>query len=143
MLTHLFVISPCFLGIDKYGVEPIVGFHVAFGCYVQVYSVYIGKQLSVKFGGVTMVSDMFARNSHLSATNTCTNVTHAIVIADFLVQVVGLGFASLSGEEHDAFLRFFVGTNQSSTTTGGYHLVTVEAHDAKLTESTRHTSLIL
>ena len=143
MLAHLFVIAPCFLGVDEYSVEPIVGVHVVFGSNVKVYSIYIGKQLSVKLGGVTMVGDVFAGDGHLSTTDACTDIAHTIVVTNLLVQVVGHRFTSLRSKEHDAFLRFFVGTNQCTATAGGYHLIAVETHDTELTEGASHAPLVL
>ena len=143
MLAHLFVIAPSFLGVDEHGVEPIVGLHVCFGSHMQVYSINIGKQLSVKLGGVAMVGDMFACDGHLPSADACTDITHAIVITNLLVQIVRSRLTSLRGKEHDAFLRFFVRANQCTATAGGYHLIAVETHDTEMSEGASHAPLVL
>ena len=48
----------------------------------------IGKQLLVQLMHMAMMSNMLAYDSHLSASDTCTNIAQSIVVAYMLVLII-------------------------------------------------------
>ena len=55
--------------------------------------------------------------------------------------VVRIALTILCGIHHNLTPLILVGSNQCTTTRGGYHLIAVEAEDAILTESTQHLTV--
>ena len=77
----------------------------------------IGQQFLVKLPHMLMMLDMRIENSHLAATDTCTNIGHTIVVANGSLLVVWIGITSLCRIPHNliGILRF--ATNESATGT--------------------------
>ena len=88
-----------------------------------------------------MMYDVLISHRHLTTTDTCTNVTHPIVIAYLFVLIIRISLTGLSGIEHNLFLGILIRTNQGTTATGGYHLIPVEAQDTIRTERATHLAV--
>ena len=77
-----------------------------------------------------VVGQVLVEDGHLTAANACTDVAHAVVIANFLVQIIRHGLTGLGCVEHDLLLGHLIRADERATSTGGDHLVAIEAHDA-------------
>ena len=87
--------------------------------------------------------DMFLYHRHLSATDTCTNITHTIVVANGRMLIVRISITRLRGIPHDGILVLHALTNQGATTRSRNHLVPVETQHTELTESAQYPSVKL
>lgn len=78
---------------------------------------HIGQQFLIKLPHMLMMLDMRIENSHLAATDTCTNIGHTIVVANGSLLVVRISIARLRSIPHNliGILRF--ATNESATGT--------------------------
>lgn len=77
----------------------------------------IGQQFLVKLLHMLMMLDMRIKNSHLAATDTCTNIGHTIVVANGRMLIERISIARLRSIPHNliGILRF--ATNESATGT--------------------------
>ena len=77
----------------------------------------IGQQFLIKLPHMLMMLDTRIENSHLAATDTCTNIGHTIVVADGRMLIVRISIARLRSIPHNhiGILRF--ATNESATGT--------------------------
>ena len=89
-----------------------------------------------------MMRDVVVHDCHLTTTDTRTDITHAIVVANLLVLIVGIALTILCGVHHDLTPGVFIRRDQGTSARGGYHLIAVEAQDAEFTEGTQHLTLI-
>ena len=77
----------------------------------------IGQQFLIKLPHMLMMLDMRIENSHLTATDTCANIGHTIVVANGRMLIVWISIARLRSIPHNliGILRF--ATNESATGT--------------------------
>ena len=77
----------------------------------------IGQQFLIKLLHMLMMLDMRIENSHLTATDTCANIGHTIVVANGRMLIVRISIARLRSIPHNliGILRF--ATNESATGT--------------------------
>ena len=81
-------------------------------------------------------------HGHLSAADAGADVAHAVVVAYFLVLVVGESLAGLGGEEHDTLFAGRVGADKGAAARGGDHLVAVETQHAILAEGAAYLPVV-
>ena len=108
---------------------------------MQQYPLHILKQFLIESLHMSVMCNMLIGNGHLTTTNTCTYITHAIVIPYRLMLVIRISLTSLRGIPHDLILAFGIFTNQRTTATGSNHLVTVKAQHPELAERPQYLSL--
>ena len=89
-----------------------------------------------------MMFYMFIGYCHLTATDASADVRHTIVIANLLMLVIRIIFASLCCVEHDFLFRSLVITDERASTRGSYHLISIERQDTILAESTENLTFI-
>lgn len=77
----------------------------------------IGQQFLIKLPHMLMMLDMRIENSHLTATDTCANIGHTIVVANGRMLIVWISIARLRSIPHNliGILRF--ATNESAAGT--------------------------
>ena len=85
-----------------------------------------------------MMSDVILQYSHLTTTDTRTNITHTVVVTDGSMLIVRISITSLGSIPHHVVLALGILANQGTTTRSSNHLVTIEWQHAKLTECTQH-----
>ena len=129
------------LRVEAHGAEPVISIIHRAWRRMHCNSFDIGKQLLVHFLHMLMMFEMVVDYGHLSAADTGTDITHAVVIADSLVLVIGISLTGLGGIPHDFISGLFVGADQSTTATGGNHLVAIEREDTVLTKGTQHLAI--
>ena len=83
-----------------------------------------------------MMVDMRLRDSHLTTTDTSTDIRHAVVVTDSLMLIIRVSFASLRSIPHNGILVLGILANQRAAARGGNHLVPVERQHAIFTEGT-------
>lgn len=81
-----------------------------------------------------VVCDVLFQDGHLSSSDACADVAHAVVVADGGVLVVRVGVTGLGGVPEDFIGLFFASTDEGASAGGGNHLVTVEGEDAVFAE---------
>ena len=101
-------------------------------------SLHIGQQLTIQTAQMLMVRYMLIHHRHLTAADSRTNVTHPIIIAYTLMLVVGIGLTGLGSIEHYLTFGLFIRANQSTATTGGYHLVAIERKHTIFAKSSKN-----
>ena len=121
--------------VKQYRVQPIVAVVASGRILMKRDSLHISQQLTIQTAQILMVRYVLIHHRHLAATDTCTNVTHPIIIAYTLMLVVGIGLTGLGSIEHNLFLRLLIRANQSTATAGGYHLVAIERKHAVFAKS--------
>ena len=89
-----------------------------------------------------VMPNMLIHYRHLSTTDARANITHTVIIADFLMLVIRVGFSGLCGKKHDAVLRFLIRAYQSPATRSGDHLVAIKTQHAIMTEGTQHLAIV-
>ena len=89
-------------------------------------SIHILKQFLVEFLNMLMMGNMVIHYRHLATADTCTYITHSVIVTYLLVLVVGIALAILSGIHHDLPPLVFVSSNESTTAGCRYHFITVE-----------------
>ena len=85
---------------------------------------------------------MLIKDNHLSTSDTCTDVTHTIVVTHRLMMIVRICLTGLGGVPHHTVTSLHIRTDERTATRGGDHLVAIERQDAKISERTHDTSLI-
>ena len=103
---------------------------------------YIFKSFFIEICKVFMVRNMFIKYRHLPTPYTCTNITKAIVVANFFVLVVWESLACLCCKEHNTLFCFFVRTNYCTATGSSYHLIAIEAHYTIIAKCTNNLLVI-
>ena len=83
---------------------------------MEIDALYIGKCLFVHVSDMTMVSDVVMNNSHLTASNTGTNIRKTIVVTNFLMLIIRVSLTCLCSKEHHLPPFLFIWTNQCTTT---------------------------
>ena len=84
---------------------------------------------------------MIIEHLHLTTTNTCTHVTHTVVVTDFRMLIIRVRIARLSSVPHNIVCILLVTANQRTTTRSRNHLVAVERQHTKTTERTQHLTI--
>ena len=105
-------------------------------------SLHIGQQLTIQTAQMLMVCYVLIHHRHLAATDTRTNVTHAIVIAYLLMLIIRISLTCLCGIEHNLLLCLRIRTNQGTATAGGYHLVAIERQHTIFAKRTTNPSFV-
>ena len=88
-----------------------------------------------------VVRNMCIQYGHLTTTDTCTHITHAIVESDGRVLIIWIRIACLCGQPHNLVSLFCIAANQSATATGGNHLVTIKRKHTILTEGSKYLTI--
>ena len=140
--AHFFRASENIL-VQQYGAQPIVGIPSLARIGFQEYPLYLLKSLLIKCMHPTVVGDMFLQYLHLAATNTRTDITHPVIVTDFLMLVIGERLTCLGSIEHGLLLCQLVRDDQSSSAGSRYHLVAVKTQYAKLAERAAFLPLVL
>ena len=81
-----------------------------------------------------MVGDVRVEDGHLPPPYPGADVAHAVVVADFLVLVIGERLACLRRIEHRFLLGLLVRDYQRAAPGGGNHLVTIETQGSEVSE---------
>ena len=89
-----------------------------------------------------MMRDVVVHDRHLTTTDTSTDITHAIVVANLLMLIVGIALAILCGVHHNLAPSVFIRRDQGTSARGGNHLIAVETQNAEFAEGTQHLTLI-
>ena len=98
--------------VDGHSVQPIVAVVSLIRVLVEGDAVHVLQQLPVQGTHMLVVGDVSVRNRHLAPADTRADVRHAVVVADALVLVVGIGLAGLGRVEHDLVLGRRVGADE-------------------------------
>jgi len=85
---------------------------------------------------MAVMGNMIFQHSHLTTTDTSTNITHTIIITNLFMLVMRERFTSLRSIKHCLLLGAFIRNDQSPATRSSDHLITVKRQHAKGTEST-------
>ena len=118
------------VGRESERAEPVVGIEFRRGGSVHTQSFHIGQQLLVHALHVPVMRQMVIHHRHLSASDTCTDVAHAVVVAHRFVLVIGISLACLGGVPHYGVLVLGAGAHECTASAGGYHLVAIETEHA-------------
>ena len=90
---------------------------------------------------VTVVGDVLIEHGHLAATDTCTDVAHAVIETNGGMLVVGIGITGLGGQPHNLVSILGRAADEGSATAGGDHLVAVEGEDSVLAKGAQHLTV--
>ena len=88
-----------------------------------------------------MVSNMCIKDSHLTTTNTCTHITHAVVVTNLRMLIIRIRIARLSCMPHDIIRILIASADQRTTTRGCNHLVAVERKHTE-TKGAQHLTIV-
>lgn len=84
---------------------------------MNMHARHIGQQFLVKLPHMLMMLDMRIENSHLAATDTCTNIGHTIVVANGRMLIVRISIARLRSIPHNLIGILGIAANKSATGT--------------------------
>ena len=93
---------------------------------MHTYALHILQQFFIQSLHMLMMSNVRLRHGHLSATDTGTNITHTIIVADCRMLIIRISIACLSSIPHNGIFIFGIPANQSTAARSGNHLIAVE-----------------
>ena len=76
--------------VERDGAKPKIGVEPRGWILVEGNAPDIGKQIAIKGLDMVVVIDVLLKDGHLSSPDTGANIAHAVVVADFLVLVIGV-----------------------------------------------------
>src|SRR5690554_148850 len=100
------------------------------------------KLLLIQLMNSPSASHMIVEHHHLATTNTCTNITHPIVIPNMRMLIVRSIITRLSSIKHRTLSLLLSRAHKRSSTRSSNHLITVKRQTSKLAKSTTPLSFI-
>ena len=128
--------------IEGGGAEPEVGVKFRGGIGVHGDTLDIGEQVAIEFLHMAVVGDVVVDYGHLTASDPRADIAHAVVVADLLVLIVGVGLACLGGVPHDTVPVILIAADECAASGCGYHLVAVEGEDSVSAECAQHPTVV-
>ena len=85
-----------------------------------------------------MMFDMIIKNTHLATPDACTHITHSVVVTDVGMLIIWICITRLSSVPHHFVSIFCIATNESTSTRGCNHFITIERENTILTKGSKY-----